>query len=504
MEVQFNREQIPFITILPIVLVGILLGEAIDLSWIVAAVGVAISAVMLLLFSNRRYIKEVYGVLLILCSALTMTDLRAVESRLPHDTPLEVVMEIRDNPSTTSGGYLRTTAHITAYRGSGDEGWAKTREKLFIITPPSTPLALGKVYRAALRVNEIASEGWENYARLMHRRGYTGSAFVGEEAVAEIAGESVSPLLTFGARNQSAAQQTLSKLGLEPQAMAITEAMTIGVRDNIAPELRDSYAQSGASHLLAVSGLHVGIVVLLVNTLLRPLLLVRGGHRWRNLIAMAAIWLYTVLTGCAPSTVRAAFMFSGAMYASTQSLNRNPINILLATATVMLLWNPNTLYDISFQMSFMAVLGIALLYRPIYEFGKSSYRATNALWSSTSVAIAATLMTAPILAHTFGLLPIAGVLISPLLVLAAYIVVSVSLMWLILPTDWLAEVCSYVIGGVASLQNRIVEISAEQWWISAEVSLPDWAAIAIYIGLIVGFIVYYTIRQTSKTKQQAV
>ena len=241
---------------------------------------------------------------------------------------------------------------------------------------------------------------------------------------------------------------------------------------------------------MAVSGLHIGIIALLINTLLLPLPLIRGGHRARNIIAIALIWLYTLLTGAAPSAVRSAVMFSGAQIAYSGSMSRNPINILCGTAAIMLLANPNNLFDLSFQLSFLAVMGIALFYNRLYRLGKSNIKITNTLWRLTAVAIAATIATAPITSHVFGQIPLAGAFISPYVVITAYVCVAISVIWIVLPLGFIAEGIRWVITTIAYLQDRIVEFSADKWWIAADVAIPLMPTITTYLFSFAGIILH--------------
>lgn len=134
--------------------------------------------------------------------------------------------------------------------------------------------------------------------------------------------------------------------------------MTAGDRSGITPELRAAYSRSGLSHLLAVSGLHTGIVFALVNLLLWWLPLLRRGHLLRNLLAAACIWIYVAAAGFPPSAVRAAVMFTMLQSALASASEYNGLNALAAAAFGMLLWNPAWLGDISFQLSFAAVAAI--------------------------------------------------------------------------------------------------------------------------------------------------
>lgn len=489
MDMPINTYNSPFIKILPIVIIGILIGEATSLHWGFYLGGVVISALCLWLFINNRLARNVYSILLMLCTALTMSELRTTTPLIPHDKPTEVILEIVDNPATTSGGYHRTTARAYAYRSDGE--WVDVNEKLMVTSHPTTPLHLGRSYQGAITIGDMSSNGWDSYARLMYRRGYTGSAFVGDNSLTEIGEQYSAPIRTLGARWQYAASERMALLDLDAEAMAVAEAMTLGWREGLTKELKSDYSLSGASHLLAVSGLHIGIILLIFNTLLLPLLLIRNANLWKPIIVLLLIWLYTLMTGCAPSTVRAAIMFSAAEIATTLSLNRSPINILLATATLMLIANPNNLFDIGFQLSSLSVLGIALFYTPIYRLGECSIGLLNRLWGMLSVSMIATTMSMPILAHTFGIPPITGVLVSPIVVLCATIVITATLIWVIIPAEWLSGVVEWVINNVAGLQNSILDYCSTRWS-THQVDLPVWGVLAIYGVILVGIVVYQT------------
>lgn len=486
MSVPVNIDNSPLIKILPIVVLGILIGDWIELAWWIAGIGAAVCALCLFTFRGSKHLRTLYGALTIFCTALTISEINSLSTLAPHNKPIEAVVEIIDNSAMTSGGYNRTTARVVAIEDGGNQ--SVVEEKIYLITP--TELSLGKAYKATMTINDLGSEGYDVYARVMRRRGYTGSAFVADSNLQEIENHRVSPLRTLGPRMQRVAKERLERLALPPSAMALSEAMTLGIRDGLSSDLKADYSRSGAYHILAVSGLHIGIISQLINTLLIPLLIIRGGHRVRNTLAIALIWLYTLLTGIAPSAVRSAVMFSGVQVVHMGSMSRSPINILCGAATIILLANPNNLFDLSFQLSLIAVLGIAILYQPIYRLCKCNTQIINILWRLTAVAIAATIATAPINAHIFGQIPILGVIISPLVVIAAYIGVAFSVLWMVLPLEGIANGARWVITTISSWQNTMAEFCADKWWIAAKVSLPQMTTIAIYLLAIFGIIVY--------------
>ena len=141
----------------------------------------------------------------------------------------------------------------------------------------------------------------------------------------------------FGQQTWEAACCTAYLSCPAPDEQALCNAMTAGDRRSLSPALRAAYSRSGTSHLLAVSGLHVGIVFLLANLLLWWLPLVRHGHILRNIAVILLIWLYAAVTGFPPSVVRAALMFSVLQFALASSSEYVGMNTLAGVAFVMLL-----------------------------------------------------------------------------------------------------------------------------------------------------------------------
>ena len=151
-------------------------------------------------------------------------------------------------------------------------------------------------------------------------------------------------------------------LGFDDDRLAVAIAMTLGDKSRLTNDLREVYSISGASHVLALSGLHIGIIYALM-------VLIVGYRRlgWlREMLVIVGIWAYAFFTGLSPSVVRAATMITVYSLVSLANRDRMSLNTLSLTAIIMLLWNPLYLYDVGFQMSFLAVLFILLFYKPLY------------------------------------------------------------------------------------------------------------------------------------------
>ena len=189
--------------------------------------------------------------------------------------------------------------------------------------------------------------------------------------------------------------------GLEGEAYAITSAMALGDKSAMTPDMRSPYDTTGASHVLALSGLHLGIIYWLVTV-------ITVGRRWRFLsqvVTVLAIWAFTLLTGLAPSTVRSATMLTVLALMRIGYRRHASVNVLAFTAVVMLLITPSALFDIGFQLSFLSVLSI-LLFQPVLEAlvplpFQQRHPLLRAVWAITVVSLSAQLGAAPLIAYYF-------------------------------------------------------------------------------------------------------
>lgn len=247
-----------------------------------------------------------------------------------------------------------------------------------------------------------------DYLRWLRIHGYSGQTFIYYKDWAKTRADTL--YLPLGVRLRLGAlrfrRQLLSRYyptgADKDDAYAVLAAMTLGDKSALSGTLKDMYSVTGASHILALSGLHLGILYFLLSTIFL---------RWRRtalaqLVILVAIWGYAFLVGMMPSVVRAAVMMS--VYALVSVVNRKPVslNTLSLTALVMLSVEPLLLWDVGFQMSFMAVLGIIVYYRPLLSVVRRPWmrrwRLTEWCCSLLVVSVSAQLATAPLVAYYFG------------------------------------------------------------------------------------------------------
>lgn len=193
-------------------------------------------------------------------------------------------------------------------------------------------------------------------------------------------------------------QKQLRSLNIQEQDFAIVSAMTLGDKTSLTKETKDIYSISGASHILAVSGLHIGIIFQLFILLL-------GGRR-RSIptiiLSITAIWAYVIFIGMPASAIRSATMISICCFAMLSHRKALSINNLAFAYVIMLIYNPLYLFDISFQMSFMAVYSILLFYQALEGLCSTSHFYTRWPWSMLCISIAAQIGTMPLIIYYFG------------------------------------------------------------------------------------------------------
>ncbi len=251
--------------------------------------------------------------------------------------------------------------------------------------------------------------------------------------------------------------------GLEQREAALLQAMTLGVREDLG-ELREIFTASGLAHLLALSGLHVGVLMLALGLALRPL----GSVRYPLMIAFALF--FVVLVGATPSVVRAGLMASAVLFALWLGGGRlEPWPALGLAALLTLLWNPSWLFDISFQLSYLAVAGILLFVEPVMKaiFGPDfrvrhwwDWRALTV--GAVVVSASAQALTVPLIAHAFGSVPLFSPLVN---------VFAIPLAMLLVPLGFLAGVAGLLSPALAGLLGIVTGLVA-----SALIALADFAS----------------------------
>ncbi|MBZ0205402.1 MAG: competence protein ComEC family protein [Flavobacteriales bacterium] len=193
--------------------------------------------------------------------------------------------------------------------------------------------------------------------------------------------------------------------GLPDRERALVKAILLGMRDELDRDQNQAFVRSGTIHVLAVSGTHVGIIYVAVLWALIFLGKGKQGRLVRGVVALLALWAYAGLTGFSPSVQRATVMFSLFTVAEMTGWRSESLNSLACAAAVLLLWDPNMLGQLGFQLSFLAVLGIAVFYRPIHLLWAPPNAVARFFWSLIVVSLSAQAFTIPLCLYMFQAFP---------------------------------------------------------------------------------------------------
>ncbi len=187
--------------------------------------------------------------------------------------------------------------------------------------------------------------------------------------------------------------------------LAVIQALVLGKRDDISEEVYDDYKNAGAVHILAVSGLHVGILLLLLQFLLTPLEKLPKGKTLKLVFVVLLLWGYAFIAGLSPSIVRAVTMFTFVAYAMYLNRPTNSFNIVTLSMFFILLVKPLFLFQVGFQMSYAAVFAIVWIYPKLQRFWFPENVIVRKAWQLLAVSISAQLGVLPISLFYFHQFP---------------------------------------------------------------------------------------------------
>lgn len=262
----------------------------------------------------------------------------------------------------------------------------------------------------------------------------------------------------------------LNANGLKGKEFAVASALLLGQKDMLDNETRQAYSGSGVMHILCVSGLHVGVIYIIISFLLG--FMKKSGKQlfFKTALILITIWAYAILTGLSPSVMRAAIMFTFISIGNASRRHVHIINSLSVSAMVLLLYDPLMIMNIGFQLSYIAIIGIIFINKPIADLWQPKNRILDYIWGLTAVSIAAQAATGPLAMYYFHQFPtyfIVGNLVAiPLSFLAIYSGVAVLLTSFVpiisnvfgLITNYILFALNFIIGSIEHLPNSVLQI----------------------------------------------
>ena len=453
-------ESVPLLRLSVCLMVGIVVGEYVAVPLL--PVFVAMVVVALFLWKYPQVQSAAIALCFVVLGALLMQRQKASlqvtwpEGEVQYEAV--VVSEPVEKPKTMAVDILLTEngQRLKAYFYKDDR---------------SRSLTIGDGLRIQSRIQE--NSHWCNdtfdYHRYLEIHGFTGTTFVSswkwQKAQISLSGLSRierTKLYFLQLRSRlvkkisSAAANSPFSILNSPfhDASSVVAAMTLGDKSALTQDLKETYAVTGASHILALSGLHLGIIYSL-------LMLLFGGRNRSSisfsLFTLLGIWAYVFLVGMPTSVVRAAVMLTVYALLSQGHRDKMFVNTLAFTAIVLLMLHPLSLFDVGFQMSFMAVFSILVWVPLLMSVFPSDYLQSHCavrwLWAQATVSCAAQIGVAPLIAYYFGRFSTYFLFTNFIVVPAATLILWLSLVVLIVPS--LAYILLYVVGLLNTVLSRM-------------------------------------------------
>ncbi|EAZ80311.1 ComEC/Rec2 family competence protein [Algoriphagus machipongonensis] len=453
----------PFLRYLPFLIAGIFIEKQVLLSpvylWI--SVGFLWSAYLgILLFINKKtwVMKTSFLAYMILVLFGAAIESNRIQTQNKSDWEgaqgyiAEVLQYDMEKPNSSENRVL-----VKAILRNGL--WENTDEQLLIYHQNIDQLEPGQVIWVNSAPDTIPSPTFPeefNYSEYLARKGIFRRQFIGQDFL--LIGENPNSSYLYALDHF---RQRLS-LMLEEQipdeeARQVANALLLGQKQNLDKDVRQAYSASGVMHILAVSGLHVGIIYLMLMFLVKPLKLKGRNQKMYFLFVVLLIWVYAALTGMSPSVMRASTMFS--LIALGQLRDRKPsiFNVLAFSATLMITFNPSVIFEVGFQLSYLAVLGIVMLQPLILKCWNPPNKWLEYFWQIVAVSIAAQLATFPLTLFYFHAFPTYFLLGNLIIIPLAFLIMHLGIP--LLAFGWvpvLGELLGVLVSKTILFQNFIV------------------------------------------------
>jgi ComEC/Rec2-related protein len=353
---------------------------------------------------------------------------------LPEGTAAWARIVLDEDSVLTAGGIRLYSGRLVSVRDRRGDVTASARGRVVVFVSGGERLFWGQIIETEGRVRRTAAAAETTF---------TMNARSGRVITAGFS----SPLLEARSRAVGAVLGGMARLGRP--AATLLEALLLGVKDELDFELKDAFARTGSLHLLALSGLHVGVIGALILVLLTPL----TSKKLKVTVTAVAVGLYFLLAGPSPSLARAVLMLSLAGLGYLCHRETDPLQLLLASAVIILALDPVSVRTLSFQLSYTALAGILTLGRRL-DNGLIPWvpRFLRTLCAAT---LSAQVFTAPIVLAVFGVVYPAGLVISPLLIPLTTVFVWTGIACLLVawaPVAFITEAARFVM----DLQYRII------------------------------------------------
>lgn len=454
-----------------------------------------------------RWIRGIYLTLLLFIAALCFTQSKVEINHPNHFSKLingktDCLAKVISN-GEVKNRTIKFDVKIVAV--NKDSVFYKCAGKAIVYLPKSDSLSdhiqsgdLVLIKATFKRVKPPVNPGQFNYSRFLYYKQFYHQAFVKPGQFEAIASSKYS--LVDKTKHLKANIVLLLQDVIENKdEAAIASALLVGYKTELSNETRQSFASTGAMHVLAVSGLHVGIIFIVFSFLLRFIKRIKYGDWVFSIIIIGILWMYALLTGLSPSVSRAAVMFSFVAFGQNFRKNLNIFGSIITSLFVLLLNDPFLITQVGFQLSYAAVIGIVYL-QPRINAWLHPPKVFKWLWDLSSVSVAAQMATFPLSLYYFNIFPIYFLVSNIVVIPAAMLIIYIGIAFLAFHYAGISLLAIWTGKGLAFivhlLNQAVLLIQKLPYGLVEEVYLSGYMLMFIY-GLVLCFIIFLIYKNKS-------
>ncbi len=378
-----------------------------------------------------------------------------------------------------------------------NHNWIPTNTKVMLSFDTSNAIKYGDQFLISGTPKRIKKphEPWAfNYQQFMAEKGVYYQHFINNQDFRSYTQDCKPSISNWAIQQQQNAIAILKKFLTNKETLAISQALTLGEKSQLQQTTRKLFSDVGIIHVLAVSGLHVGIIYLILQTIASILL--NNRRAWAAIICLIGIWIYAAITGFSPSVSRSCLMFSFIIIAKGTKRQSHIINSIAASAWFLLVYQPNYLFDIGFQFSYLAVLGIILIQPIIANIYLPKNLVLSYFWGLFTVSIAAQLAVGGLSIYYFESFPTYFFVSNLVAVPIAFITLILNLMLILIGylaqfwemASWLGDKLAWLVEFILSGLIYFCEVIASWPMANLSISFDSWYTPLLIYVLLIGWI----------------
>lgn len=371
----------------------------------------------------------------------------------------EVIVEGIISKPVKSSPYGKSTELILSAYLDTTKSWKPIQGKFQLYLEKEDTLQVNRFDKLHVRiyVSQIQTTN-ESYRSWLEKEGLFYRAYVKK---GHRVGKAAGLQLSFYSMQQRLAGK-LDTLISNPDKAAMAKAILLGEKGALTKTQKENFATAGLSHILAISGMHVGIIFLLLSLMLSPLHLLPGGQQFKSGLILLLLIAYMLLAGASPAVVRATLMFGAVLIYKLFRKRYHFLNLLGFSAFIQMVLDPMILFSVGFQLSYMAVLGIVLLF-PLFEKSfNTPWKWLNYAYAWIGISLTATLFTTPWVLYYFGQFPTYFILSNVMVSLLVFVLVFLGFLTVLcMYVPYLNSLLAYMMEKALSLLDYIAS------WVAA-------------------------------------